>query len=144
MAKISRKKAIRWFLGIGCSTVLVLIGGVWFLADQFAKDWGSTTKIVQTTDSPDGAYVASVTDTSWGIGGISRLEIKPKKPSRLAVRFPRLFAHSYSDDFEQIISIKWVSRRTLQVKYSAIPGGNGNHATSWGDIHLDNRPISVQ
>ena len=144
MAKVRRKKIIYWCVGVVGGIAIISVVGAGLLAYSFGKDWPTSRKVTQTILSPDGAYSASVVDLDWGFSGASMLEVKPKKASRFSVRLSRWFASSYSDSFEEIIAIKWVGNRTLQVKYAGVPGGDGDHATAWGDVHFDNKPIPVQ
>lgn len=141
--KSKRRWRLKQWLGMGCAAAVLLIGAAGFVFYEMLGDWPTSRKVVKTIVSPDGQYQASVTDIDWGFSGASTLEVKSLKPSSFTVSVSRLFAHSYSDTFAQVTDIRWKDKRTLTVRYWGIPGGDGNHASSWGDIRFDNKPILV-
>lgn len=141
-----RRNLTRWqMVGLVVAGIVgvVVVGIAWMLY-QFAAHWPTSNTVTARINSPDGAYVATVTDwNTGGLGGGSNLEIKPSKTSGFAARFRDLFKGTYTDSFEQVEGIQWTDKRTLKVKYLNVPG-EGNHLTSWGDVHLDYGLVSVR
>ncbi len=141
---LTRRQKIGYGLGVIGVLVLIPVGICLYFLNEFVSGWQTSTQVTTRLASPDGAYVATVTEwNAGGFGGSSILEIKPMRPSSFSVRFSRLFANTYTDNFEQLDSIRWTQKRTLKVKYMCVPGDE-NHQDSWGDIHFDYVPISAK